>query len=159
MATYFISFLFLLQGDVSFLISTTYWLCFQISFLVSFTQCIPGWDMSSALGEWTEQTRSPPSKSTDWRKPSRKQVKINSKLQVKFLNASNCLGEIRKQAMDENNIWQEDLMKPKSDWLYSLKPKMEKLYTVSKNKELTVVQIMSTLLPNSDLIEESGENH
>ena len=23
---------------------------------------------------------------------------------------------------------------PKSDWLYSLKPKMEKLYTVSKNK-------------------------
>ena len=23
---------------------------------------------------------------------------------------------------------------PKSDWLYSLQPKMEKLYTVSKNK-------------------------
>ena len=28
---------------------------------------------------------------------------------------------------------------PKSDWLYSLQPKMEKLYTVSKNK--TVAQI------------------
>ena len=42
---------------------------------------------------------------------------------------------------------------PKSDWLYSLQPKMEKLYTVSKNqdRELTVAQIMKTLLPNSDL--------
>ena len=32
-------------------------------------------------------------------------------------------------------------------------PKMEKLYTVSKNKdwELTVAQIMNSLLPNSDL--------
>ena len=41
---------------------------------------------------------------------------------------------------------------PKSDWLYSLQPKMEKLCTVSKNKaELTVAQIMNSLLPNSDL--------
>ena len=42
---------------------------------------------------------------------------------------------------------------PKSDWLYSLQPRMEKLYTVSKNKdqELTVAQIMNSLLPNSDL--------
>ena len=41
--------------------------------------------------------------------------------------------------------------KPKSDWLYYLQPKMEKLYTVRKNKtELTVAQIMNTLLPNSD---------
>ena len=48
---------------------------------------------------------------------------------------------------------------PKSDWLYSLQPKMEKLYIVSKgkkkkkkkDKELTVVQIMNSLLPNSDL--------
>ena len=42
----------------------------------------------------------------------------------------------------------------KSDWLYSFQPKMEKLYTVSKNKTeswLTVAQIMNTLLPNSDL--------
>ena len=38
----------------------------------------------------------------------------------------------------------------KSDWLYSLQPKMEKLYTVSKNK-LTVAQIMNSLLSNSDL--------
>ena len=41
---------------------------------------------------------------------------------------------------------------PKSDWLYSLQPQMEKLYTVSKKKEqeLTVAQIMNSLLPNSD---------
>ena len=37
---------------------------------------------------------------------------------------------------------------PKSDWLYSLQPKMEKLYTVSKNK---TSQITNSLLPNSDL--------
>ena len=36
--------------------------------------------------------------------------------------------------------------------LYSLHPKMENLYTISKNDwELTVVQIMNTLLPNSEL--------
>ena len=43
---------------------------------------------------------------------------------------------------------------PKSDWLYSLQPKMEKLYAVSKKKkdqELTLAQIMSSLLSNSDL--------
>ena len=33
----------------------------------------------------------------------------------------------------------------------SLQPKMQKLYTVSKNKmELTMAQIMNSLLPNSD---------
>ena len=36
-----------------------------------------------------------------------------------------------------------------SDWLYSLQPKMEKLYTV--NKDLTVAHIMNSLLPNSDV--------
>ena len=38
---------------------------------------------------------------------------------------------------------------------------MEKLYTVSKkqDQELTMAQIMNSLLPNSDLIEESRENH
>ena len=41
----------------------------------------------------------------------------------------------------------------KSDWLYSLQPKMEKLYTVSKNKAGSwLAQIMSSLLPNSDWI-------
>ena len=36
----------------------------------------------------------------------------------------------------------------------------EALYSQQKqDQELTVAQIMSTLLPNSDLIEESGENH
>ena len=43
---------------------------------------------------------------------------------------------------------------PKSDWLYSLQPKMEKHSIVRKEKkdqELTVAQIMNSLLPNSDL--------
>ena len=36
----------------------------------------------------------------------------------------------------------------------------EALYSQPKQDwELTVAQIMSSLLPNSDLIEESGENH
>ena len=41
----------------------------------------------------------------------------------------------------------------KADWLYSLQPKMEKPYTVSKNKtrSWTVAQTMNSLLPNSDL--------
>ena len=40
-----------------------------------------------------------------------------------------------------------------SDWLYSLQPKTEKLYTVSKkqDRELTVAQIMNSWLQNSDL--------
>ena len=50
---------------------------------------------------------------------------------------------------------------PKSGWLYSLHPRMEKLYAFStkkeknKNKkihwELTVAQITNSLLPNSDI--------
>ena len=37
---------------------------------------------------------------------------------------------------------------------------MKKFYEVSKNKtELTVAQIMNSLLSNSDLIEKSGKNH
>ena len=49
---------------------------------------------------------------------------------------------------------------PKSDWLYSLQPKMEKLYTVNKNKTRSwfAAQIMNSLLPNSDL-NWSRENH
>ena len=40
---------------------------------------------------------------------------------------------------------------PKSDWLYSLQPKMEKLYSQQKQDwELTVDWIMKPLLPNSD---------
>ena len=36
----------------------------------------------------------------------------------------------------------------------------EALYSQQKqDRELTVVQIMNSLLPNSDLIEESRENH
>ena len=39
----------------------------------------------------------------------------------------------------------------KLDWLYSLQPKMEKLYRVSKNKTGSwLSQIMNLLLPNSD---------
>ena len=41
---------------------------------------------------------------------------------------------------------------PTSNWLYSLQPKMENLYTVRKIRpEQTVAQIMNSLLPNSDL--------
>ena len=42
---------------------------------------------------------------------------------------------------------------PKSDWLCSFQPKMEKIYTVSKKQEveLTVTQIMNSLLQNSGL--------
>ena len=41
---------------------------------------------------------------------------------------------------------------PKSDRLYSLQPKMEKLYTVSKNKTgRWLAQIMNSLLQNSGL--------
>ena len=41
---------------------------------------------------------------------------------------------------------------PKSDWLFSLQPKMEKLYSQQKQvQELTVAQIMNSLLPNSEL--------
>ena len=42
---------------------------------------------------------------------------------------------------------------PKSGWLYSLQPKMEKLCTVSKKKdqEWTVAQITNSSLPKSDL--------
>ena len=40
----------------------------------------------------------------------------------------------------------------KSELLYSLQPKMEKLYSQQKqDQELTVAQIMNSLLPNSDL--------
>ena len=40
----------------------------------------------------------------------------------------------------------------KSDWLYPLQPKMEKLYIVSRNKTGSwLAQIMSSLLPNSGL--------
>ena len=42
---------------------------------------------------------------------------------------------------------------PKSDWLYSLQPKMEKFYTSQQKQdwELTVAQTMNSLLPNSEL--------
>ena len=41
---------------------------------------------------------------------------------------------------------------PKSAWLHSLQPKMEKLYTSQQkqDRKLTVAQIMNSLLPNSD---------
>ena len=49
----------------------------------------------------------------------------------------------------------------KSDWLYSLQPKMEKLYTVSKNKTGSWLWLRSWT-PYCQIqteIEESGENH
>ena len=50
---------------------------------------------------------------------------------------------------------------PKSDWLYSLQPNMEKLYTVSKNK-IRSWQWLRSWTPYCQIqteIEESGENH
>ena len=50
---------------------------------------------------------------------------------------------------------------PKSDWLCSLQPKMEKLYTVSKNKTGSGLWLTSWT-PYCQIhteIEESGENH
>ena len=50
---------------------------------------------------------------------------------------------------------------PKSDWLYSLQPKMEKLYTVSKNKTRSWLWLGSWT-PYCQIlteVEESGENH
>ena len=39
---------------------------------------------------------------------------------------------------------------PKSDWLYSLQPKMEKIQSAKQDRLQSVAQIMNTLLPNSD---------
>ena len=50
---------------------------------------------------------------------------------------------------------------PKSDWLYSLQPKMEKLYTISKKKTGSWLWLRSWT-PYCKIqteIEESGENH
>ena len=50
---------------------------------------------------------------------------------------------------------------PKSDWLYSLQPKMEMLYTVSKNKTRSWLWLRSST-PYCQIqteIEESGGNH
>ena len=47
---------------------------------------------------------------------------------------------------------------PKSDWLYTLQPKMEKLYKQKQDQELTVAQIMNSLLQTQIQIEESSEN-
>ena len=49
----------------------------------------------------------------------------------------------------------------KSDWLYSLQPKMEKFYTVSKNKTRSWL-LLRSWIPYCQIqteIEESGENH
>ena len=50
---------------------------------------------------------------------------------------------------------------PKTDWLYTLQPKMEKLYTVCKNKTRSWLWLRSWT-PYCQIqteIEESGENH
>ena len=50
---------------------------------------------------------------------------------------------------------------PKSDWLYSVQPKMEKLYTVSKNKTRSWLWLRSwtPYCQIQTYIEESRENH
>ena len=48
---------------------------------------------------------------------------------------------------------------PKSDWLYSLQQKMEKLYTGNKNKTRSWLAQIMNLLPIQTKIEESRENY
>ena len=50
---------------------------------------------------------------------------------------------------------------PKSDWLYSLQPKMEKLYTVNKNKTRSWLwlRLWNPYCQTQTEIEESRENH
>ena len=50
---------------------------------------------------------------------------------------------------------------PKSDWLYSLQPKMEKLYTFSKNKTRSWLWLRpwTPYCQIQTEIEESRENH
>ena len=50
---------------------------------------------------------------------------------------------------------------PKSDWLYSLQPKIEKFYTVSKNKTGSWLWLRSwtPCCQNQTYIEEIRENH
>ena len=47
----------------------------------------------------------------------------------------------------QEKTWHIDITRwstPKSDWLYSLQPKMEKLYTVSKNKTWSCLWLRSS---------------
>ena len=48
---------------------------------------------------------------------------------------------------------------PKSDWLYLLQAKIEKLYTVSKNKSGSWLWLRSWTPYCQIQVEESGENH
>ena len=60
-----------------------------------------------------------------------------------------------------NTFFQQHKWSVYTDWLYSLQPKMDNLYTVSKkqDRELTVAQIMNSLLPDSDLNRWKWKNH
>ena len=64
----------------------------------------------------------------------------------------------------QRKTWHMDITSwstPKSDWLYSLQPKMEKVYTVSKNKIRNWLWLRSWT-PYCQIqteIEESMENH
>ena len=48
---------------------------------------------------------------------------------------------------------------PKSDWLYSLQPKMEKLYTVSKNKSWLWLRSWTPYCQIQIEVEESRKSH
>ena len=58
----------------------------------------------------------------------------------------------QEKNLHKRRLLESLVLTPKSDWLYSLQPKMEKLYTVSKNKtgSRLEAQVMNSLLPNSD---------
>ena len=60
-----------------------------------------------------------------------------------------------------NDGLQEFTITPKSDWLYSLQPKMEKLYTVNKNETRSWLWLRSwaPYYQIQTQIEENRENH
>ena len=64
-------------------------------------------------------------------------------------------------ARDDSTCGHHQMSIPKSDWLYSLQPKMENIYTVSRNKTGSWLWIRSWHLycKIQTLIEESRENH
>ena len=85
-------------------------------------------------------------------------AKTNRVLPRNALIITNTLFQQHKRRL---YTWTSPEGQPKSDWLYSLQPKMEKLYTVSKNKTRSWLWLRPWI-PYCQIqteIEESRENH
>ena len=91
--------------------------------------------------------------STEWRR-----TKVNSVLPRERIGHSKHPLQTTQEKTLHMNITRWPT--PKSDWLYALQSKMEKLYTVSKNKTRSWLWLRSwTYCQIQTEIEESGENH